>query len=621
MRVPRTMPGILHSRRSGAFVAAAVATATTAALLAPANGRATNAASDTSPVAAAPGTPAGTDPNIPFVCDNSRPQPADPGSYGMQLDGSFLHPASTPVDEENPHPFPGRMDDYDTRSYSKNVKVEAAYEGADFTPDFFHTWQNIVDFGGRRYMFQYDRSEGRVYDITDVRNVKVVERMSRNDVDGDESAANGSWAAYDYWGATTIQWNAKLNAYVMVMSFEDKRQIDELHPEPGKDKFDNPAGVAAVRAKQGLKGFKVFKLNGPMKKDWQLLATVSTDSTQADPLNSDLSKPQQGSGSLDVPMWDGGKYLFLAVAPNDTYANTEYPTNLHSAGYQSWDMSDPTKPRLLDTWHLEGQVTGEEAAYAKNPRCGNRTSWMGARMPLFIPKPVEKGGKYGFAVQGGFGLTVLDISNPGDMKQVGHLDLPPSVAGTEGDNIDVSQYEKTGMIYLSGYPLTEDCYEPYKPIWQIDARDPAKPRVVGQLPRPTPPKSSGITDYCQRRGSFGPKRSGYYTNPGRPDDGTLVYGFYNAGAQIFDVDNPSRPEIDAYFVPKAYGTKTKDWPTETGEFPDWAKGNQTHGVYVEWDRNIVWVLTNHGIYAVSSRDTLGRPNLGRPDKPFRNSEF
>ncbi len=38
------------------------------------------------------------------------------------------------------------------------MKVEAAYEGADFTPDYFHTWQNVVDFDGRRYLFQYDRS-------------------------------------------------------------------------------------------------------------------------------------------------------------------------------------------------------------------------------------------------------------------------------------------------------------------------------------------------------------------------------------------------------------------------------------------------------------------------------
>jgi hypothetical protein len=39
---------------------------------------------------------------------------------------------------------------------------------------------------------------------------------------------------------------------------------------------------------------------------------------------------------------------------------------------------------------------------------------------------------------------------------VGHLELPPSVAGTEADNIDVSQFESTGYVYLSDYPLTED---------------------------------------------------------------------------------------------------------------------------------------------------------------------
>ncbi|GGY55026.1 hypothetical protein OH797_01305 [Streptomyces anulatus] len=588
--------------RRKAALAAVVAAATTATLLAPGVSGADTTSATTTPA---------TDPDILAACEDRRPGPADPGSYGMQLDGSFRHPALTPVDEENEHPFPGRNEKYDTRSYIKNMKVEAAYEGADFTPDYFHTWQNIVDFDGRRYLFQYSRSDGRVYDITDVKKVKVVERMSREDVGGDETRANGDWAAHDYWGASTIQWNNKLNAYVMVQSFESRRQISELSDHPPKDKYNNPEGVAKLRAKPGLKGFKVFRLDGPRKKDWKLLTTVSTDSTQADPLNTDPATAQQGSGSIDVPHWTGEKYMFIAAAPNDSYSGTEYPTNLHSAGYQSWDMSDPARPKLLDTWHLPGQRTGEEAAYRNNPRCGNRTSWMGARMPLFLPKPVEKGGRYAFAAMGGYGLTVLDVSNPSNMKTVSHLDLPASVAGTEGDNIDVSQYEKTGMIYYSGYPLTEDCYEPYKDIYQIDARDPKKPRVVGVLPRPTPPKAAGIDDYCQRRGSFGPKRTGYYTNPGRHTSGVLSYGFYNAGVQFFDVSKPASPEISAYFVPKAYGPSTADY----------AYGNQTHGVYVEWDRNIAWTLTNHGIYALSSPKVLGKPDLNAPAKPFRTSEF
>lgn len=585
----------MRSIRRNAALAAVVAAATTATLLVPGVSGASTAA----------------DPNIPDVCADRRPEPADPGSYGMQLDGTFRHPARTPVDEGVEHSFPGRNKEYDTRSYIKNMKVEAAYEGADFTPDYWHSWQNIVDFDGRRYLFQYDRSEGRVYDITDVKNVKVVEKLSREDVDGDETKANGDWAAHDYWGASTIQWNKKLNAYVMVQSFESKRQIEELSDHPPKDKYNNPEGVKKTRAKPGLKGFKVYRLDGPRKKDWKLLATVSTDSTRSDPLNSDPAEAQQGSGSIDVPHWTGEQYMFIATAPDDTYSGTEYPTSLHSAGYQSWDMSDPAHPKLLDTWHLPGQRTGEDEAYRKNPRCGNRTSWMGARMPLFIPKPVEKGGRYAFAAMGGYGLTVLDISDPSDMRTVSHLDLPPSVAGTEGDNIDVSQYEKTGMIYYSGYPLTEDCYEPYKDVYQIDAKDPEHPRVVGTLPRPTPPKSAGFTDYCQRRGSFGPKRTGYYTSPGRQTPGVLGYGFYNAGVQFFDVSAPAAPKVAAYFVPKSYGADTAEY----------AYGNQTHGIYVEGDRNIVWTLTNHGIYALSSKKVLGKPDLNRPAKPFRNSQF
>ncbi len=80
--------------------------------------------------------------------------------------------------------------------------------------------------------------------------------------------------------------------------------------------------------------------------------------------------------------------------------------------------------------------------------------------------------------------------------------------------------------------------------------------------------------------------------------------------QFFDVSDPADPEVSAYFVPKAYGRDTADY----------AYGNQTHGVYVEWDRNIAWALTNHGIYALSSK-VLGKPDLDAPAKPFRNSEF
>jgi hypothetical protein len=84
----------------------------------------------------------------------------------------------------------------------------------------------------------------------------------------------------------------------------------------------------------------------------------------------------------------------------------------------------------------------------------------------------------------------------------------------------------------------------------IDVNDPANTVVIGTLPRPTPPADAPFTDYCQRKGSFGPKRTGYYTQPGVSRPGVVPYAFYNAGVQIFDVSDSSAPTIAAYFVPR-----------------------------------------------------------------------
>src|SRR5262249_52915738 len=154
------------------------------------------------------------------------------------------------------------------------------------------------------------------------------------------------------------------------------------------------------------------------------------------------------------------------------------------------------------------------------------------------------------AAMGGFGFFVVDISDPAQMHAVAHLDMPVSVTGTEGDNIDVSKVETTGMVYYSGYPMSEDCYEPYKDIYSIDVRDPLHPQIVNTLPRPRPPADAPFTDFCQRRGSFGPKRSGYaMINTGTPSQRSLPYSFYNAGMQIFDVSSADKPTIAGYFVP------------------------------------------------------------------------
>ncbi len=523
--------------------------------------------------------------------------PPDPAAESFGLDeetGAFAHPAMT-RDSHDPHPFPGILEHWDGNDYAKNMKVEAYYP---ITVEPFHTWQNIVDFDGRRYLYQYVRRDLKIMDITDPRDVKVL--LTRGHTWGLDGAGEeeNPYPDGDMFGAASIQWNANLGKYIMVQAFEIRR-FGLLN-----DKYSEPELVETIRHSNHLKGFKVYAMNGPMPEAWELLAERTTDHENPDvPIGE-----QQGSGVRDIPVFFGGKYMFVAAAPSASHALTEYPNDLYSAGYQSWDMSDPANPRFLDQLNVDGQIAGDpahEAAYVNNARAGNRTSWMGARMSLFIPVPVEEGGNYGYAAMGGLGFYVVDITDPAEMRAIGHVAFEPSVAGVESDYVDVSQVEKTGIVYMSGYPLNEDCWEPYKEIFMIDVNDPENPTVIGVLPRPEPPVDAAYSDFCQRRGSFGPKRSGYYTQPGKPRDGILPFNFYNAGLQVFDVTDLANPEIVAYFVPRF----------DEERVVSYAMGNLSHGVYVEYDRNLFWLFTNHGIYCLSS-PVLGEPNLGPPVAPW-----
>lgn len=526
-----------------------------------------------------------------------KPPPLVPGrDYGMDPQtGQFIFPKASPEVHEGQH-FPGEMTTWDQRSYVKNVKVLAFYRGVD-SP--FQAWANIADFKGRRYLYVHDRDYLRILDITDPVHARTV--FSRGGVWGPK----GSSESFDpnnvhgYLGGATIAWNARLDEPVMVASFEIGRYGLMV------DKITQPDKVAAQRHYNSLKGFRVFAMDGPLPSEWRLLATRTTDYEHPDaPIGQ-----QQGSGSLDSPAYYGGKYLVLSSAPDDSYALTEYPNYLYSPGYQIWDMSDPADPKFVSQITVPGQVIGNEAsdnAYLMNPRAGNRTSWMGSRMPLFMPEPIERGGRIGFGAMGGLGLYAFDLTDPAHPSALSHINTPPAFAGTEFDNADVSQYARTGYVFTSGYPMNRDCYEPYKDIWVVDALDPAHMKVVGKLPRPTPPPGAPFTSFCQRGGDFGPKRSNAIGQPGTWRQGIIPYGFYNAGVQLFDVKDPLHAKIAGYFVPRLANGK---------DLPEAEQGKGVHSIYTEYDRNIIWAFAGNGAYALSS-PLLGKPLLKEPAKPW-----
>lgn len=530
-------------------------------------------------------------PDAPAAMADKKTQlPGEPlapaaGSYGFdKASGRFKEPAMTP-DAYGAHPFDGSLSYLDQNTYARNFKQEAFYP---FVAGAGHSWQASFDWQGRRYLYDYETWHYNVFDITDPRDVKLVGKK-QFDIKGGEHQ----------FGPFTVKFNKKLNKSIAVQCYEVPRYGTVWN------KYLYADQVKALKERKMLRGFRIFEVTGPLWTDWKLLSE-----TPLDPYHAAGSQPQQGSGCQDVPAYTGDQYLFVAGAPDDSFVNTEYKTYLYAGGQMAFDVSDPASPKRLSMWWAPGSRLGEEDEYRKNPRAGNKTSWMGARMPLFIPKPVEQGGKYGYAAMGGFGFYVIDISDPKNLRQVAHIDMPVSVTGTEGDNIDVSKVESTGMVYYSGYPMSEDCYEPFKDIYAIDVKDPTRPKIAYTLPRPAAPEGAPFTDFCQRRGSFGPKRSGYASvNPGTPSQRYMPYSYYNAGMQMFDVSNPDKPVIAGYFVPKMIGEiPVKDGQTQSIR----ALPNPVHSIFVEWDRKLVWVFSNHGIYVTSS-ELLGKPVFGMPN--------
>lgn len=588
--------------------AALLVAAITTALSAGAYAQAEKSAASTAPAGAAAATATPTVPGTPDVADpwlaqwitvtpERRPVPLKAGvDYGMNPQtGAFVWPKATPETHQG-QPFPGEFPHWDKTTFTKNVNVIAFYPGVG-SP--FHVWNNIADFNGRRYLYAHDRDYLRILDVTDPANAKTV--FSQGGVWGPKGPSERFDAAKvkDYWGGTTIVWSKKLGKPIMVASYEIGRY------GLMQQKLKEPEKVAAQRQYNSLKGFRVYEMNGPLPSDWKLIATRTTDVAHPD---APIGK-QQGSGSLDAPEVYGGKYMLLSAAPDDSYALTEYPNYLYSPGYQVWDMSEPSDPKFLSQITVPGQRVDDPASvfeYLQNPRAGNRTSWMGSRMPIFLPKPIEDGGKVGFGAMGGLGLWAFDLSNPMKPKAMSHVNTPPSFAGTEFDNADVSQYERTGYVFTNGYPMNRDCYEPYKDIWVIDARDPSRMKVAGHLPRPTPPEGAPYTDFCQRGGNFGPKRANAIGQPGKWRQNILPYSFYTAGVQLYDVSNPAQPKIAGYFVPPL---------ADETQLPKYTLGKGVLAMYTEYDRNIMWAFTENGVYALSS-PLLGAPVMGAAAKPW-----
>ena len=103
----------------------------------------------------------------------------------------------------------------------------------------------------------------------------------------------------------------------------------------------------------------------------------------------------------------------------------------------------------------------------------------------------------------------------------------------------------------------------------VDIRDEEHPRMLSLFPLPVPPPESGLKNFYENGGRFGPHNHHHPNHQGcledRDDVAYLTY--FNAGLRVYDIRDARVPKELAYFVPpdpkKRIGTKPSKLVAQT----------------------------------------------------------
>jgi len=241
----------------------------------------------------------------------------------------------------------------------------------------------------------------------------------------------------------------------------------------------------------------------------------------------DVSKPAEPREIAFMPTggfgphriwWDGDRYAYASV---------------HLDGYvdhifAAIDLADPLKAEIVGTWHIPGmwQAGGEvpdwdpEHRYAlHHGLVANDTAYCAWRDG---------------------GMTILDVSDPSDMKLLAHPNWTSPFGGGTHSCLPLPDRD---LVVVADEPYTANCADGRRYTWIFDVRDKTNPVSIATMPTPDE------VDYCAKRGAFGPHN--LHENRKRSlRSSKLVFATYhNAGVRAFDISDPFRPVEVGHYVP------------------------------------------------------------------------
>jgi hypothetical protein len=387
---------------------------------------------------------------------------------------------------------------------------------------------------------------------------------------------------------SSVAYNTKLKKWILINSAGSP--ITDPTPQYPHGQYDQEYRDRVVAFK-GPKGIWNYDITDPTKPN--LLELFSTG--------------ESGQGT-HMNFYDGGQYAYLDCGWDDQLRmeGGEHP---FSQALMIVDVSDPAHTKEVSRWWVPGQRLGEEAEYRKYPFAGDHAAWTSNHGGATVPKRVEDGGTIGYTGFGHFGMFILDLSDIKHPKPIGRVTHPlEGMGGIPYHTIypiisDAKHPHLQDLVIGVFESLEPDCREPFHTSYVINVKDKRNPKIIGLFPRPAAPADAPYSDFCFARGRFSSHDIQSWLAPGlmRPEFVALTY--FNAGIRIYDISDPTDPKEVAWFVPPRDGNMPEHGTVQ--DFNSWHRGT-TENVFIEWDRNLIWVTTHEGLYCMST------PFLGKP---------
>jgi len=271
---------------------------------------------------------------------------------------------------------------------------------------------------------------------------------------------------------------------------------------------------------------------------------------------------QTNSTSTHRNFYDGSNFIHAAAsAPGIT-----------GKIYRIVDIADPAKPREVGQFSLPEQASGAATS--------------GLKFSLHGPAHIE--GTRAYLPYGDGGAIILDISELSRPRMVSQLAFR-GITATQGIHTFLP-LPRRKIALINDEAIRENGDENLNMAGVVDISNESQPRLISLFPLPEPPAETGLKNFYEKGGRFGPHNHHHPNHQAcleeRDDIAYLTY--FNAGLRIYDIRDPRAPKEIAYFIPPDPKTRIGTKPSQLVA--------QTEDVLVD-RRGCVYISDkNQGIY-------------------------